>query len=236
LKNLTPKKAFDQMTELLNQNGNVCMANINWRQFTSYFKQLASIDLFSHLLPKTAHVKKVTILESKAQFDKYFTDIIAQTLKLESSTLLPTQNLFSMGLNSMLSMYIRQALEQELQLKTEPTLFFQRQTIELLVDYLWEEYQNISAQPMDVTEGKIAFLFSGQGTQYAKMGSVLYENNSSFRQAVDECMQFLKDEFGLEFKSILFEDDSSLLKQTQYAQLALFITEYALYGLWEKKE
>lgn len=236
---LNTQKAFSKMIYYIEQTSNISVVDINWDYFTSYFKQLGSISLFNNLsLNKTNTLSNTKLVETKEQFKQYFIDIICETLKLDKDKISTTQNLFSIGLNSMLSMYIRQALEQNLKLKTEATLFFKKQTINLLVEYLWEEYQknNIAKNISTNINGKIVFLFSGQGTQYPGMGKSLYENNKKFKQSVDSCIKFLQKEFNLDFKTILFDEESKLLEQTQYAQLALFIIEYSLYKLWQKED
>ncbi|ADG93862.1 amino acid adenylation domain protein [Arcobacter nitrofigilis DSM 7299] len=231
---------FTKMTHYMQYTNNICITDVNWDKFTSYFKQLSSINLFTHLLPKSNHLISTQKIETKEHFKKYFIDIIRKALKLEKNKISTTQNLFSIGLNSMLSMYIRQALEENLKLTTEATLFFKKQTIELLVEYLWEQYQNNNNNKMINTQlnnedGKIIFLFSGQGTQYPGMGKTLYTNNEKFKQSIDYCINFLQKEFDLDFKYILFDDKSKLLKETKYAQLSLFIIEYSLYKLWQEK-
>ncbi len=235
---LNTQKAFSQMIYYLEQTTNITIVDINWDCFTSYFKQWGSISLFNNiLLNKTDTLIKTKLIEKKEEFKQYFIDIICDILKLDKNKISTTQNLFSMGLNSMLSMYIRQTLEQKLELKTEPTLFFKNQTIELLVGHLWEKYQNNIFKDISIDiNGKIVFLFSGQGTQYLGMGKALYKNNKEFKQNVDYCIKFLQKEFNLDFKTILFDTKFNLLKQTQYAQLALFIIEYSLYKLWQKKD
>jgi acyl transferase domain-containing protein/acyl-CoA synthetase (AMP-forming)/AMP-acid ligase II len=84
---------------------------------------------------------------------------------------------------------------------------------------------------------KTAFLFTGQGSQYADMGLQLFETDPLFRQILEQCDQILKDYLKPSLLEVLYGDDKAannrLLAETRYTQPALFAVEYALARLWQ---
>ena len=100
-------------------------------------------------------------------------------------------------------------------------------------------------------KSKIAFLFTGQGSQYEGMGYQLYQTQPTFRKTLDYCAEILQPYLGVNLTEVIYPtsdgergsrlgsisnhrvDNNELsLHQTQYTQPAIFALEYALAQMW----
>ncbi|MEO8804872.1 MAG: beta-ketoacyl synthase N-terminal-like domain-containing protein, partial [Burkholderiaceae bacterium] len=81
---------------------------------------------------------------------------------------------------------------------------------------------------------RVAFMFTGQGAQYAGMARGLYDNEPVFRAALDRCAALLVPHLSQPLLNVIFAADAeaSHLSDTAYTQPALFAVEYALTELW----
>jgi acyl transferase domain-containing protein len=75
----------------------------------------------------------------------------------------------------------------------------------------------------------VVLLYPGQGAQRVNMGRGLYESEDVYRQTIDHCATVLQGLLGVDLRTMLYRDaGGKQLQQTQWAQPALFVTEYAL--------
>jgi acyl transferase domain-containing protein/thioesterase domain-containing protein/acyl carrier protein len=84
----------------------------------------------------------------------------------------------------------------------------------------------------------IVFMFPGGGAQYPSMGAELYDNESVYREAIDQCFELLAPELGQGLRKCMFPRDEEIssareqLENPLNSVLSVFITEYALAQLW----
>ncbi|WP_410671458.1 SDR family NAD(P)-dependent oxidoreductase [Amycolatopsis sp. cmx-4-68] len=98
------------------------------------------------------------------------------------------------------------------------------------LDALAEDRERPGTIRGTVTEGKLALLFSGQGSQRLGAGAELYRAHPAYAAAFDEVCAALDAHLDRPLKTVLFED-AEALDRTEYAQPALFAVEVALYRL-----
>jgi acyl transferase domain-containing protein len=91
---------------------------------------------------------------------------------------------------------------------------------------LWQSQRQKNNNP------NIAFLFTGQGSQYLGMGYQLYQTQPTFKNTIDRCAEILEPYLDKNLLELLFSNNTNFLDETIYTQPALFALEYSLAQLW----
>jgi amino acid adenylation domain-containing protein len=108
-------------------------------------------------------------------------------------------------------------------------------TTEEAIDRLTaERYQPLVASD----EPPVAFMFPGQGAQYAGMGAGLYSSEPEFARWIDRGAELLKMTLGVDLRDYICHTGpvrqamADEQRETRIAQPCLYLVEYALARLW----
>ncbi len=90
-----------------------------------------------------------------------------------------------------------------------------------------------NAEPRNTA--KVAFVYTGQGSQWLGMGKTLYDTEPVFRAVMDRCERVILEERGKSLLAVMFGRDGAEgdLSDTAWTQPAIFSLECALTALWE---
>ena len=84
------------------------------------------------------------------------------------------------------------------------------------------------------SEPKVAFVYTGQGSQWTGMGRDLYESEPAVRAVLDRCEAAMRELRGASLLDVMFgaEGAAGALDDTAWTQPALYALECALAELW----
>ena len=105
-------------------------------------------------------------------------------------------------------------------------------------DSLRQQLADIAGDSRDILQreaNKVAFVYTGQGSQWLGMGKTLYDTEPVVRAVLDRCERVILEERGKSLLDVMFgrEGADGDLRDTAWTQPAIFALECALTALWE---
>ena len=151
---------------------------------------------------------------------------------------------FQMGLDSLHIQKVVSSIQMQFCIDVNASLLFDFPTLAKLTTEVFRRLslrpaEKKSAKPEPIITPKTIFLFTGQGSQYAGMGRVLFENDPAFRKALQECDTILQKKrliFKTNIIDLLYDGTqlSKTLINSTYSQIAIFCLEWALVAAWKQ--
>ncbi len=89
--------------------------------------------------------------------------------------------------------------------------------------------------PVHRPANKVAFVFTGQASQWVGMGKGLYETEPVFRKVLEQCSQMLYEARGVSLLEVMFAHHGldDLLDEPSWTQPAIYSLECALVAIWK---
>lgn len=108
-------------------------------------------------------------------------------------------------------------------------LAFVGRTKEEIIDQL-NDVINELPPTSNTLAGQIAFCFTGQGSQYPRMGRLLFESFGHIRRVMEYCFAMFSECGLVDLKDVMFDQriQDSKIHDTKYTQSSLFTLEYAI--------
>ncbi|MEU2768302.1 MULTISPECIES: hybrid non-ribosomal peptide synthetase/type I polyketide synthase [Streptomyces] len=82
------------------------------------------------------------------------------------------------------------------------------------------------------SRGRTAFLFTGQGSQYPRMGAGLFASSPVFRSSLQYCADLVDGLLDRPLLDVMFAADDPAVHDTRYTQPALVALEWSLARMW----
>lgn len=225
-------KVVDKHSEWTNKNG-IRRAGINGFGFGGSNAHVILEEYIDAKQPKTAEINRVMnyILKISARSDYSLRRLAEEYLKLisesDESSLLDI--IYSAGRGrANFECRIAVAGSSKAEIFDKLEAYLSGEKTEGL--YYSDDSNNIFLK-----ERKPIFMFTGQGSQYVNMGRTLYESNSVFKSALDECDRLFKPYILASVVDLIYGEraNAETIEKTSYAQPLIFSIEYSLFKLWE---
>ncbi len=101
-------------------------------------------------------------------------------------------------------------------------------------EFLVGSSQNELSNEFISKSSRLAFLYAGQGSQYAGMAKDLYDSYEPFRNSLDKVDRIIEPHLGRSLVELFFDpSQADLINRTDITQPAIFAVQCALTELWD---
>lgn len=90
-----------------------------------------------------------------------------------------------------------------------------------------KQYQSVVNCKLEQSNNKIVFMYSGQGSQFLKMGQDLYNNYEIFNTTMDYAFDLLFMLSGYDYKQVFMDSNHKLIEEITYYQPLIFCIQYS---------
>jgi acyl carrier protein len=181
MRGIKPREGVEVMGELMRQEQpQVGVLALNLRQWLQSYPMLAKIAFFtdnitaasSETPAQSRYMLKHLLSNEEADIETYLQTLVAATLCLKASQIDPYRPFTSLGFDSLMTLELRNRLENDLGERLSTALFWSYPTISALAEYLKKRFAPLSDSVPDI---QVSIAKQGDEIKNGSLASILQE-------------------------------------------------------------